>query len=53
MAKPKGCACEGHEKDHHKKMNQTEKMKHFIECFNDIFERMNCLKEALDDFSAK
>lgn len=53
MAKPKGCTCEGHEKDHHQKMNQAEKIEHFKECFNDILERMNCLKEAIDDISAK
>ena len=50
MSKKKDCSCGKHEKGHHKEMSQSEKVNHLKECLGDVIDRLQCIKEMVDEF---
>lgn len=51
MSQKKDCSCGKHKKGHHEEMNQPEKIEHLKDCLKDVIDRLECIKEMVEEYS--
>ncbi len=49
MSDKKDCKCGNHGKKHHKEMSHAETVEHSKECLDNIIEKLQCLRESLEN----
>ncbi len=51
MSKKKNCSCGKHKNEHHEEMTKSESLAHVKECLSNTIEKLECIKEVLDNIS--